>query len=105
LGLAEDAIMFDVFNNPFAFGLRASVDTSGRNAANRSAEDLFDELEQKSGIEHLEAHCRAAVGTNRRPIFRPAHHPAQEAIPDGSSLWGEGRVSKLMALSTPGKIL
>jgi hypothetical protein len=101
-GLAEDAIMLDVFDNPSRFRF-AIIGRHIESEYGRSISGKFvDELEQKPPIEHLEVQCRAAVEHQSPTYFRAS--PSSSA---GSysrlvlPLWGGGRVGMLLAAIAP----
>jgi hypothetical protein len=97
-GLAEDAIILDVFENPLRFRF-AIIGRNIESEYGRLISGKFvDELEQKPPLEHLGAQCRAAVEHQSLTYFR-----AGPSSGTGSysrmvfPLWGEGRVSMLLA--------
>jgi hypothetical protein len=82
-GLAEDAMMLDVFDNPLRFRL-AIIGRGIEAEYDRSVSGKFvDELEQRPSIEHLEIQCLPPSNANRRLIFMPtmSHHQVQDAVP------------------------
>jgi hypothetical protein len=97
-GLAEDAIILDVFDNPLRFRL-AIIGRHIESEYGRSISGKFvDELEQQPPIEHLEAQCRAAVEHQSPTYFHTGTSSGRGSysrmvLP----LWGEGRVSMLLA--------
>jgi hypothetical protein len=96
--LAEDAIMLHVFDNPLRFRF-AIIGRQIESEYGRSISGKFvDELERKPPIEHLEAQCRVAVEHQSPTCFQGSPSTSAESysrmvLP----LWGEGRVSMLLA--------
>jgi hypothetical protein len=97
-GLTEDTIMLDVFDNPLRFRF-AIIGPHIESEYGRSISGKFvDELEEKPPIEHLEEQCRAAVEHQSPTYFQASSSSSagtysRMVLP----LWGEGRVSMLLA--------
>jgi len=92
--LADDAMLLDVFGNPARFRL-AIVGKNIEAAYGRPIDGKFlDELDLRPPFDKLAAQCRTAVERRTPTYFHSeAYRYSRLVLP----LWGEGRVSMLLA--------